>query len=216
MTNDILNGIGDLIQRLHDHADNLYDTGCGGSVIHSLALEAATTIDILAERVIDSENNSALRAHSLEQQLLTKQAYIEYLEKRLDDSSVGFVKMPKEYLEQHKDNLPLSVPLSLAEGMRKSKQEFKEKYGELLDVYGEESQDIILEIHQHVITENASIVSETDGQFTGGVYDIVYQLKEVELDLGKTETRTYFFTMEWNTSMKEHSFYSLEVYAKPN
>lgn len=94
---DILNGIGDLIQKLHNHADNLYDTGYAGSTIYNLALEAATTIDILAERIVDSENNSALRVYSLEQQLLTKQAYIEYLEKRLGDSSVGFVKILEVY-----------------------------------------------------------------------------------------------------------------------
>lgn len=95
--NDILNGIGDLLQKLHDHADSIADFKWPKHNTYDLTLEAASTIDILAERIIDLENNSALRVYSLEQQLLTKQAYIEYLEKRLDDSSVGFVKILEVY-----------------------------------------------------------------------------------------------------------------------
>lgn len=104
MTNDVLTGIGDLIDRLHKRADIREQITSRKSVqagkpdkLNDLLREAATTIDILAERVIDSENNSALRVYTLEQGLLTKQAYIEYLEKRLNDSSVGFVKILEVY-----------------------------------------------------------------------------------------------------------------------
>lgn len=104
MTYGVLTGIGNLIDRLHKRADIREQITSRKSVqegkpdkLNDLLREAATAIDILAERISDSENNSALRVHSLEQQLLTKQAYIEYLEKRLDDSSVGFVKILEVY-----------------------------------------------------------------------------------------------------------------------
>lgn len=84
---DILNGIGDLIDRLFEESD--YDNKHSDQ-LNYLLRDAATTIDILAERIIDSENNSALRVYSLEQQLLTKQAYIEYLQSRLNDFDIGY------------------------------------------------------------------------------------------------------------------------------
>lgn len=95
--NDILNGIEDLINRLHTRADIREQITSRKSVqegkpdkINGLLREAATTIDILAERIIDSENTSGLRVYELEQKLLTKQAYIDYLKSRLDDFDIGY------------------------------------------------------------------------------------------------------------------------------
>ena len=84
---DILNDIDDLIDRLFEESD--YDNKHSDQ-LNSLLRDAATTIDILAERIIDSENNSALRVYNLEQQLLTKQAYVEYLQSRLTDFDIGY------------------------------------------------------------------------------------------------------------------------------
>ncbi len=84
---DILNDIDDLIDRLFEESD--YDNKHSDQ-LNYLLRDAATTIDILAERIIDSENNSALRVYNLEQQLLTKQAYVEYLQSRLTDFDIGY------------------------------------------------------------------------------------------------------------------------------
>lgn len=91
MNEDVLTGIGELIDNLYKCADEINKRlSDEEESSYVLLLKAATTIDILAERIIDSENTSALRVYSLEQQLLTKQAYIDYLKLRLDDFDIGY------------------------------------------------------------------------------------------------------------------------------
>lgn len=99
----------------------------------------------------------------------------------------------------------------------RSYKEFTDKYGELLDVYNETDENKILEIYQDVITTSGStMIKQSDGQFTGNVYDEVWQVYDIELDLGKSETRTYFFCMEYHPKTKELLYHSLEVYGKEN
>lgn len=99
----------------------------------------------------------------------------------------------------------------------RSYEEFTDKYGQLLDVYNESDENKILEIHQDIITTSGStLIKQSDGQFTGNVYDEVWQVYDVELDLGKSGTRTYFFCMEYHPEQKELLYHSLEVYGKVN
>lgn len=74
---DVLKGIGEVISQYRNHW-------------HPLVVEAGNTIERLADHIIDSENTSGLRVHALEQELRTKQAYIDYLKSRLDDFDIGF------------------------------------------------------------------------------------------------------------------------------
>ena len=82
---DILTGIGDLIEQLNRHSDSITEAG-------HLMKQSASKIDELAMHVVYSENKAATKIYRLEEQLKTKQAYVEYLQKRLSDSDVGYVK----------------------------------------------------------------------------------------------------------------------------
>lgn len=82
---DILTGIGDLIEQLNSLSDSITEEW-------HIMKQAAIKIDELAMHIVYSENKSATKIYRLEEQLKTKQAYIEYLQKRLYDSGVGFVK----------------------------------------------------------------------------------------------------------------------------
>lgn len=82
---NILNGIGDLIEQLNNLSDSISEEW-------HIMKQAALKIDELGTYIVYSENKSAIKIYRLEEQLKTKQAYVEYLQKRLDDSGVGFVK----------------------------------------------------------------------------------------------------------------------------
>lgn len=82
---NILNGIGDLIEQLNRHSDSITEAG-------HLMKQSVSKIDELGMHIVYSENKAATSIYRLEEQLKTKQAYIEYLQKRLYDSGVGFVK----------------------------------------------------------------------------------------------------------------------------
>lgn len=86
---DVLHNIEDLIERLYQQVNDTENDAINKAP-NNLLLEAATTIDILAERIIDSENTSGLRAYELGQKLLTKQAYIDYLKSRLDKFDIEY------------------------------------------------------------------------------------------------------------------------------
>lgn len=204
MTQDVLTGIGDLIDKLYVNADILHDMGYGKESFYDIILAAATTIDILAERIIDSENNSALRVYALEQKLLTTQAYSDYLEKRLDDSNVGFVKLKKELFEKLKDNqVPISVMLSLGEGQRKASEEFTKKYGVLVFELNEDSSNVIQSNYLLVASSpDAILIKEAGGQFTGGFYTEVWKLKN----------QHYFFDISSNEAGV--IYWGLKLYGK--
>ena len=86
---DILLDIHVLIDKLFEESD---DDNNYSDQLNNLLREAASKIDDLAIHIVYSENKAATSIYRLEEQLKTKQAYIEYLQKRLDDSGVGFVK----------------------------------------------------------------------------------------------------------------------------
>lgn len=82
---DILTDIGDLIEQLNNLSDSIPEVGY-------LMKQSVSKIDELGMHIVYSENKSATKIYRLEEQLKTKQAYIEYLQKRLSDSDVGYVK----------------------------------------------------------------------------------------------------------------------------
>ena len=62
MTQHILTGIGDLIEKLVRHSDSITEHG-------QVMKQAADKLEKLFDYIVDSENNSAIRIRGLEQQI---------------------------------------------------------------------------------------------------------------------------------------------------